>query len=571
MRYFIVVFIFLAVQQCLQSQVKPLLNAHLEDDYGQRKPLYNALEYGFRSIEIDLHLVDGELLVSNRHPSPKHDRTLEQLYLLPLREIINKNNGQIYPNFDQEFYLVIDIKTDAGLTFAALNEQLAKYEDILRIVEGNKVIPGPITIVLSGNRPIPHLWDQSKRLMAICGIPEDIGKKYPTHFMPIISSNFKEHSAWRGSGRLEERESNWLIEFCQRVHNEGKKVHFWNYPNRSIVWNKLLECGVDFVSSSKAKKLANYFNDPEVLVEDIPIAIVHSNTPKEKSSLPQKIAPIAKNSPDSEDFIVSSSTPAVETITKPKVEIPTAPTPPTILINAHAHNDYENERPLFDALNKGFTSIEVDIHLVNNELYVSHDTPEQLEETQTFENLYLKPLSNLVKKNDNSVYKHYNGPFYLMIDVKTEGELTYQLLKEQLKKYEHIFTQVNNDTVTEGAITTILSGNRPIETIASENSRMVFIDGRPGDLDRGYSSNLMPIISDNYSKHFEWDGTGKMPEREFEYLKTLVKIAQEEGKKLRFWAIPENENVWETLLKGGLGFINTDKIDALAQFLTLDN
>src|SRR5262249_1980163 len=34
---------------------------------------------------------------------------------------------------------------------------------------------------------------------------------------------------------------------------------------------------------------------------------------------------------------------------------------PTPLIHAHAHNDYEHTRPLFDALDQGFCSVEADI------------------------------------------------------------------------------------------------------------------------------------------------------------------------------------------------------------------
>ena len=39
----------------------------------------------------------------------------------------------------------------------------------------------------------------------------------------------------------------------------------------------------------------------------------------------------------------------------------------------HAHNDYEHERPLFDALDNGFCSIEVDIFLVGGKFLVGHD------------------------------------------------------------------------------------------------------------------------------------------------------------------------------------------------------
>src|SRR6478672_5812077 len=34
------------------------------------------------------------------------------------------------------------------------------------------------------------------------------------------------------------------------------------------------------------------------------------------------------------------------------------------LANAHAHNDYEHARPLYDALDQGFTSVEADVYTV---------------------------------------------------------------------------------------------------------------------------------------------------------------------------------------------------------------
>jgi hypothetical protein len=43
------------------------------------------------------------------------------------------------------------------------------------------------------------------------------------------------------------------------------------------------------------------------------------------------------------------------------------------LARAHAHNDFQHERPLFDALAHGFTSVEADVWLVNGELLIGHE------------------------------------------------------------------------------------------------------------------------------------------------------------------------------------------------------
>ena len=38
---------------------------------------------------------------------------------------------------------------------------------------------------------------------------------------------------------------------------------------------------------------------------------------------------------------------------------------------AHAHNDYMHERPLFDALDNGFRSIEADVFAIGDSLHVA--------------------------------------------------------------------------------------------------------------------------------------------------------------------------------------------------------
>src|SRR5687767_11068633 len=93
------------------------------------------------------------------------------------------------------------------------------------------------------------------------------------------------------------------------------------------------------------------------------------------------------------------------------------------LPQAHAHNDYEHSRPLFDALDHGFCSVEADIWLAPEGLLVGHDKRD-LKPGRTLQSLYLEPLRERVQANGGRIYA--GGPmFYLLIDVKTEVEGTY--------------------------------------------------------------------------------------------------------------------------------------------------
>src|SRR5438876_12079434 len=80
---------------------------------------------------------------------------------------------------------------------------------------------------------------------------------------------------------------------------------------------------------------------------------------------------------------------------------------PTPLIHAHAHNDYEHPRPLFDALDCGFCSIEADVYLIDGQLVVAHDVDKAVS-SRTLEKLYLKPLRDRVQHHGGRVYR--GGP-----------------------------------------------------------------------------------------------------------------------------------------------------------------
>src|SRR5437660_4910717 len=89
--------------------VVPLRRAHAHNDYEHARPLLDALDHGFCSVEADVHLVDGELLVAHTRFQVKKGRTLQALYLDPLRERAKKNGGRVYPG-GPEFVLLVELK-----------------------------------------------------------------------------------------------------------------------------------------------------------------------------------------------------------------------------------------------------------------------------------------------------------------------------------------------------------------------------------------------------------------------------------------------------------------------------
>src|SRR5688572_1847327 len=75
-------------------EVRPLLQAHAHNDYEHARPLLDALDHGFCSVEADIWLTPEGLLVGHDRKDLQPGRTLEALYLEPLRERFVAHGGR---------------------------------------------------------------------------------------------------------------------------------------------------------------------------------------------------------------------------------------------------------------------------------------------------------------------------------------------------------------------------------------------------------------------------------------------------------------------------------------------
>jgi len=245
----ILLFSFLLTSSGL-SQSRPHKNAHSHNDYAQADPLLGALANLFTSLEADVHLVKGKLLVSHNRPDPSA-KTLEAQYLKPLDSIANMNGGLIYPGYQAPITLLVDIKTGAEDTFAALTKLLSTYETLLNTPSH----PGAVQVVISGNRPINMIRENPKHLAAIDGRPEDLGNGFTTSEMPLISENYNKVIHWNGEGSPSESALNRLKELAKSTHEEGKRLRLWAIPDHRHAWEILLESGVDLINTDRLEEL----------------------------------------------------------------------------------------------------------------------------------------------------------------------------------------------------------------------------------------------------------------------------------------------------------------------------
>lgn len=236
------------------------------------------------------------------------------------------------------------------------------------------------------------------------------------------------------------------------------------------------------------------------------------------------------------------------------------------LPNAHAHNDYVHKRPLAEALENGFTSIEIDVFLHNGELKVAH-VPLGLGKKKNIQQLYLDPIRRIITNNGGRVYSGYSTPVILMIDFKTGGTETYLKLKEVLAAYRDILTVYHHDSVLEQkAVNILISGSAPVAALLKEETALATVDAGLHSMGDTLQAKVVTRYSSGWGAYFTWKGKGKMPEAQQQKLNALVAQAHSMGKHIRLYHIPDKPGVWRTLTEAGVDWINTDKLAVYSAF-----
>lgn len=234
--------------------------------------------------------------------------------------------------------------------------------------------------------------------------------------------------------------------------------------------------------------------------------------------------------------------------------------------HGHSHNDYKQNRPLFEALDNGFTSIEIDVFLHNNQLIVSHDCT-GLDKKPSIEGLYLDSILARIDRNGGIMYKGYSTPVIIMVELKTSAKEGYAKLKEVLAKYKDILAVYKKDAIVKpGPIHILITGHQPYESLLKEESSFATIDAGMDKMDDAKYDPVVTRYSDPWNCHFKWKGKGTMPQKEHDKLLALVAKAHKKGKDIRFFGIPDNANVWKVLLEAKVDWVNTDKLAKYSKF-----
>ncbi|WP_240755284.1 alkaline phosphatase [Pedobacter sp. SYP-B3415] len=229
--------------------------------------------------------------------------------------------------------------------------------------------------------------------------------------------------------------------------------------------------------------------------------------------------------------------------------------------HGHSHNDYKQAVPLKTAYNAGMGSIEADIFLRSGQLFVAHEASE-IETSRTLKQLYLNPLAEIYKANNNRPYPRQDWKLQLVIDLKQDYREVLPVLIRELNAFEDTFDASRNPR----AIRIVISGNMPPPAEFGQFPKSLSFDGRPqltytpGQLER------IAMISDDLKAYTIWNGKGNPTGEDEAKLRAVISKAHGQNKPFRFWATQDSPNTWIVLERLGADWINTDQPAALQQF-----
>jgi hypothetical protein len=220
----------------------------------------------------------------------------------------------------------------------------------------------------------------------------------------------------------------------------------------------------------------------------------------------------------------------------------------------HAHNDYEHEHPLQDALAQGFDSVEADLFWDSSEIQVAHYRGTW---RGTLRALYLDPLQAKVTEQGSV---HGDGrTFFLWLDLKENDARLGESLVSLLQGY----------SMLDGPVTVVLTGSDALKKSLMEGPLAAKVyrdsnDWSPEDPAAGDSRWRFYAL--NWTRQIPWAGEGEPPAAVRETLVNLVADAHRKGRRVRFWKTPQNAGAWGLLRDAGADFLQADQLEALARF-----
>jgi len=225
-------------------------NTHSHNDYEQQHPFWMAYDEGFGSIEADIFLRNGKLLVGHDTIEIKAGRTLEEYYIRPLVGCIHKNHGHPYADPSRQLQILIDVKEDSVATLGKLVEVLKKYPPLTRC--------SSLKWVISGSRPDPARYADYPSFIWFDGILHQDYSPAALEKIAMMSDNLSHYSRWNGLDTIPADQWKTLQAAIDHSHSLHKPVRLWGAPDFVNAWHQFILLKVDYINTDHIHELAGF-------------------------------------------------------------------------------------------------------------------------------------------------------------------------------------------------------------------------------------------------------------------------------------------------------------------------
>lgn len=244
MKYFSLCILFAIT--CLLCSAQVRIHAH--NDYQKPEPLTNALRNKVFSVEADIYLSDGKLLVAHDKNELAVAKTLDSFYLQPVIKLFHQHKGTISADNNYTTSLMIDIKENSEAVIAELIKLLAPHRSVFDRTVNAKAVQ----VVLSGGRGAVSKWSSYPSYIFFDGRPNEMYDSATLQRVAFISDSYFNYvSPQDSTSRIEQ--------VVKKVHSMGKLLRLWAIPDNPVSWLRLQQLGVDIINTDKVAECRNYF------------------------------------------------------------------------------------------------------------------------------------------------------------------------------------------------------------------------------------------------------------------------------------------------------------------------
>lgn len=226
---------------------------HSHNDYEQARPFWGAYEASAASIEADIWLIDGIIYVAHDREDVHSDRLLKNMYLEPIKQVMDKNGGMAYSE-GKGIQLLVDLKSGPETLDSLIGlikaEKMESYFDV-------KKNQNAVQIVITGDKIAKEHFTQYPDYIYFDGLPNVDYSEEQLERIPMISAYRGHFTKWKGKGKMDKTDQKRIKKIVKSAHKKGCKFRIWAFPDNEEGWRMSKKLGLDYINTDHPDRVAN--------------------------------------------------------------------------------------------------------------------------------------------------------------------------------------------------------------------------------------------------------------------------------------------------------------------------